>query len=72
MKEETIEMIEIWSPSEKDGEAVTFPDGKKLKQVAVIVNGIPIKLDKDWVMERREISKEVADNLIIQSRPSVT
>ena len=66
-KEETVEMIEIWSPNGKGGEAVQFPSGKKLKNIAIIVNGIPIKLEKDWIMERRDITKELADELIKRS-----
>lgn len=61
--ENTVEMFEIWQPVEEGGEAIFDASGKQLKQVVVIVDGIPIKLEEGWVVERRSLSKEEAEAL---------
>ncbi|MBI4029093.1 MAG: hypothetical protein HY376_01890 [Candidatus Blackburnbacteria bacterium] len=66
MKEETIEVIEVWEPVESGGEAVRFgtTNGKgNLKRIALIVGGTPLFLEKDYFIERREITKEEAKKL---------
>lgn len=63
--ENQVEMIEIWATTDgKDAEAVQFNTGKNIKRVAIIVNGYPIKLEKDFIMERKFINKEQADLLV--------
>lgn len=57
---DTIDLIEIWMPVKDGGQAVTFPDNKHMKLVAYILNGKALKLEKDWVMEIRQVTKEEA------------
>ena len=61
--EERVEMFEIWQAVEEGGEAILNETGKHLKRVAIIVNGIPIKLEDGWFVERRSLSKEEAESL---------
>lgn len=66
--EHSVEVEEIWMPTVNgDGAAVT-KDGKHYKLVAYIVNGYPVVLEKDFILERRKVSKEEADNIIEQSK----
>jgi len=61
MEKQTVDMIEVWMPSE-EGEAVRS-DGKKLKLIARIVNGNPVILEKDFMVEVIPLEKRVADLL---------
>jgi hypothetical protein len=67
--EEKIEIIEIWQPSENDGEAIIFQRGKGpqsgrgLKRIALISNNIPIWLAENYVIQKSYCSKEEFDNL---------
>ncbi len=58
--EDKVEVIEIWQPVKEGGEAVVATTGQNLKLVAFIVDGYPIRLEKDWILEKRYISKEEA------------
>ena len=61
--EDLVEVVEIWSPTETDGQAITRDD-KKLKRVAYLIGGVPAILEKDFVMERRHITKQEVDKLL--------
>ena len=63
MNEDTVEVIEIWMPVEKGGEAYYFKNRQNLKLVAFLVGGHPVKLEDQFVMERRNISKEEAKHI---------
>ena len=59
-----VEMVEIWQPTKKGkGEIVSFGRGKDLKLVAKLINGVPIFLKKDWIVERRWLTKEEEEHL---------
>jgi hypothetical protein len=58
---ETVDVIEIWQPVKEGGEAYSLEKGS-LKRVALIVNGYPFYLEKDWGMEKITMSKEEAIN----------
>jgi len=69
-EEEVVEIIEIWQPVENGGEAVRFattekgkPSLNNLKRIALIVGGTPFHLEKDYVMERRQLTEEEAKRL---------
>ena len=53
-KEKEVEMIDIWMPVEKED---------NMKLVVRIVNGYPLVLDKDWVLEKRILTEKEAENL---------
>ncbi len=57
------EMIEIWMPVEKGGEAYSLKKSRNLRLVAVLLDGYPIKLDTDWVVEKYPVTKEEGDKL---------
>lgn len=57
-----IEVIEIWQPVEAEkGEAFSYDRNVWLRRIAILVNGHPFHLERDWIMQRRLISKEEAD-----------
>ncbi|MCK9371022.1 hypothetical protein M0R04_14015 [Candidatus Dojkabacteria bacterium] len=57
-KEETVEMYELWIPCKKgEGSAIT-QDGKNMKMVAQIVNGMVLYLEKDFYLEKRHLFKK--------------
>jgi hypothetical protein len=58
---EKVDVIEIWQPVKEGGEAYSLEKGS-LKRVALIVNGYPFYLEKDWGMEKITMSKEEAIN----------
>lgn len=59
-KEDLVEVIEIWRPVESGGEAMSMRDGRSqnMKLVAFLVGGEPVKLEEDFMLERRYITKE--------------
>lgn len=57
------ELIEIWIPVKEGGEAFHFEKQTNLKLVAIILNGCPLFLEKDFMLEKKYISKVQADNL---------
>jgi hypothetical protein len=59
-----VEMINIWMPVKNDGQAVTWPEGKSLKLVARLLGDKIIKLEKGFVLERKQLSKEDVNHLI--------
>lgn len=66
MKKEDIQWvdkIEIWQKTDNGGQAIEWPSGKNLKLVAVLINGRPVKLEKDFNVERVYITKEESENL---------
>lgn len=67
MENNQVEKIELWQPTDGDDAEAIREDGTKLKRVAVIVNGFPIMLEKDFFLERRIITKEEADKLLAKS-----
>ena len=56
-KQELVEIVEIWMPVKKGGEAYDFNAGKNLKRVALIANGKVIKLEKGFWVERSYMSE---------------
>lgn len=63
---EKVQVEKIWIPVDEGGEAYSWEKQKKLKLVAVIVNGIPIFLEKDFVMELSHINKIEAEEILKQ------
>lgn len=57
--EKLVEVIDIWVPTKKDGEAFCYSTGEKLKLVATFANGKPIFLENKMRMQKRYIPKEV-------------
>lgn len=64
---DTVEMYDIWAKVDAGGTAILFPDGKHLKLVARIVNGQVIILEKDFFLEKRDLTKEESLNFINNS-----
>lgn len=60
--EDLVEILEIWMPVKEGGEAYHYEKKQNLKMIALIVNGQPLKLEKDFVFERRHITKAEAEN----------
>jgi hypothetical protein len=61
MEEETVDVIEIWMPSDTGEIIVGY---KPMKLIARIIDGIPIYLEKDFGMERHSIPKIESDKLL--------
>jgi len=61
MKEDLVQVTEIWRPVEKGGEAYT--DGKNFKLVAYLAGGKVIHLEDACFCEVRHISQEEFINL---------
>jgi len=66
--ENLVEVIEIWRPVESGGESasiVSMRDGRtqNMKLLAFIVGGVPIKLEEDFILQRRDITKEEAKRI---------
>lgn len=59
MEKEFVEVIEIWQPVEKGGEAYHLEKGN-LKKIALLVNGHPVLLEKDFFLEKHHLTKEDA------------
>lgn len=59
---EKVEIIEVWMPVRKGGDAYDYKNKRNLKKIALLVNGQPIYLEKDFALEKRWITKEEADN----------
>lgn len=55
---DTVQIVEIFMP-DKEGEMVRLIDGTSstLKCVALLANGRPIKLEKDWVLQKRDVTE---------------
>lgn len=69
MKEELVEMIEIWRKSDKDDATAVIThlgEPLPLKIMAIIVNGYPVHIEDGIVIEKTPITKEGAEQL--QSR----
>ena len=56
-----VEIIEIWKPTKGRGEAFNLKTKTNLKRVAMLANGHPVFLEKDYCLERSYITKEEAD-----------
>ena len=56
-----VEIIEIWQPVKTGGEAYYFKNNTNLERIAVVANGKPIFLKKDFVMERKYMEKKEFD-----------
>ena len=63
-KIEAVEVLEIWQYA-KSGTAYDVKKKKPLKLVAFLVGGLPLLLDKEFVLEKRLITKEEAEQLTI-------
>lgn len=61
---DTVLVEEIWVKTNGDDATAITDDGKRLKLVAYLVNGYPIKLDEGYFFERKEISNIEAENLL--------
>lgn len=57
-----VEVIHIWQPVKTGGEALKA-DGTRLEKVAILLNGIPYYLKKDWALERKFITQEEAKQI---------
>lgn len=56
--EANILMEEVWAPaSENDAEGIVVSSGKRMKRIALLVNGFPLKLEKGYAVERRHITR---------------
>ena len=56
-----VEIIEIWKECDEDdyeATAFNFGNGKNLKNVAIIANGVPIMLKDTYLLERKTITEE--------------
>ncbi len=69
MKEETVEIIEIWQPTDGTGEAWSTEKGN-MKRIAMLVNGHPYFLEKDFLVEKRSLSKVEAEERGLYSQPN--
>lgn len=59
-----VEAFEIWQEVEEGGEAYSFDKQKNLKLVAHIINGVVLRLDKGFMLEKKTLTKAEADNTI--------
>ena len=57
-----IELIELWMPVDEGGEAFDYYSKQNLKLVAILANGVPIKLEKDFMIDKKYITKEEYEN----------
>ena len=64
-KENLVEIIEVWRPVEKGGEAFDFGKQQNLKLVALIANGQPLKLEEDFMINKKYITKQEYKNFKI-------
>lgn len=64
MGELLVEIIEIWMPVDSGGEAIMFTDGRHLKRIAIIANGTLLMLEKDFIAEKKYITKEELKNIV--------
>ncbi len=60
-KENNVELIEIWMPTEKGGEAYNYKTKQNLKRIALLANGKVIYLEKDFALEKSWITKQEAN-----------
>ncbi len=58
MKKEFVIIEEIWSPCVPEDAMMVTMQGQGLEKIAVIANGIPIYLKKDYVLETRQITQK--------------
>ncbi len=56
-----VEMTEIWRLVESGGDVIH--GDRQLKKVAILVDGFPIFLEKDFLLERRKITREEEKNI---------
>lgn len=54
-----VELIHIWQPVKTGGQAFKA-DGTQMEQVAILLNGRPYYLKKDFALEKGFITKEEA------------
>lgn len=59
-----VEAFELWQEVEEGGEAYSFDKQKNLKLVAHIINGVVLRLDKGFMLEKKTLTKAEADNTI--------
>ena len=50
------ELIEIWNEHPK-GEILDYKTNKSYTLVAILINGVPIKLNDGFIMEKRNITE---------------
>lgn len=62
MDKKMIELIELWMPVDEGGEAFDYYSKQNLKLVAILANGVPIKLEKDFMIDKKYITKEEYEN----------
>lgn len=63
MKEEYVDVFEIWMPVDIGGEAYNPKTQKGMKLVAFIVDGRVLKLEEGFMLEKRKITKEEEKHL---------
>lgn len=65
---ETVECYEVWVECDPSEAYAHTSDGKSLKMIAQIVNGVPIYLENKAILQNKKLTKEEADEIIIRSR----
>lgn len=56
-EERIVEKIEVWQPVESGGEAIR-EDGTHMKRIAILLDGTPLFLEKNFYIEKQGLSKE--------------
>lgn len=69
MKEDFVEMYDIYTRTDSGGTMIEFPSGKHLKLIARIVNGQVLVLGEDYFLEKRPLTKKEAD-LLLTNKPN--
>lgn len=59
--EEKVEKIEVWIPCKQGEGTAVRQDGTQMKRVAILINGIPVFLEKEFAIEKGWITKEEAE-----------
>lgn len=59
-----VEILEIWAPVEKSGEMFDNETDTRLKLVAIIANGIPVKLEEGYVFEKSYMTRGLYNHIL--------
>ncbi len=63
-KEELVDCYELWVECDSMEAHAATSDGKSMKMVAQVVNGIPIYLEDKAILETRKLTKKESDLII--------
>ncbi len=58
LEEGKVEIIEIWMPTYKGGDAYDFKNKVNLKKVVMLANGQPLYIENNFAVEKRYIMKK--------------